>query len=112
MGYRIDRYLVVNGETIDRLAFNSQVRFQDDLLNDNLTLKASGDYDGDGYREVYWQVKDSDVFLRSLMHKDGNIQYANYQNKAQMINYLKGCGYETTTSNMLSTSGVINSIHF
>ena len=107
-----DRYLVVNGETIDRLAFNSQVRFQDDLLNDNLTLKASGDYDGDGYREVYWQVKDSDVFLRSLMHKDGNIKYANYQNKAQMINYLKGCGYETTASNILSASGVINSIHF
>ena len=107
-----DRYLVVNGETIDRLAFNSQVRFQDDLLNDNLTLKASGDYDGDGYREVYWQVKDSNVFLRSLMHKDGNIKYANYQNKAQMINYLKGCGYETTASNILSASGVINSIHF
>ena len=76
----------------DRLALNSQVRFQNDLLNDNLSVKHSGDYDGDGFQEVYWKTIDSDVYLRALMHADGNIQYANYQNEEQMIDYLTGNG--------------------
>ena len=96
-----DRYLVVNGETIDRLALNSQVRFQNDLLNDNLTVKTSGDYDGDGYQEVYWKTNDGDVYLRSLMHADGNIQYANYQNQTQMSDYLTSNGYESVISDIV-----------
>ena len=36
-----DRYVVVNGERIDRLALNSQVRFQNDLKIDNLVAKHS-----------------------------------------------------------------------
>ena len=96
-----DRYLVVNGETIDRLALNSQVRFQNDLLNDNLTLKKSGDYDGDGFQEVYWKTNDGDVYLRSLMHADGNIQYANYQNQTQMSDYLTGHGYQSVISDII-----------
>ncbi len=96
-----DRYLVVNGETIDRLALNSQVRFQNDLYNDNLTLKTSGDYDGDGFQEVYWKTNDGDVYLRSLMHADGNIQYANYQNQTQMSDYLTGHGYQSVISDII-----------
>jgi len=52
-----DRYLDLNGDgdfdddNEDRLALNSQVRFQNDLLNDNLSVKHSGDYDGDGFQE-------------------------------------------------------------
>ena len=38
-----DRYVVVNGERIDRLALNSQVRFQNDLEIDNLVAKHAGD---------------------------------------------------------------------
>ena len=96
-----DRYLVVNGETIDRLALNSQVRFQNDLYNDNLTVKTSGDYDGDGFQEVYWKTNDGDVYLRSLMHADGNIQYANYQNQTQMSDYLTGHGYQSVISDII-----------
>jgi hypothetical protein len=31
------------------------------------------------------------------MHADGNIQYANYQNETQMIDYLSGFGYGVET---------------
>ena len=41
-----DRYVQYNGETVDRLALNSQVRFQNDLEIDNLVAKHSGNYDG------------------------------------------------------------------
>ena len=89
-----DRYFVVNGETIDRLALNSQVRFQNDLGIDNLQAKHSGDYDSDGIYEVYWKTADGTAYLRSLMHDDGNIRYANYQSEAQMIEYLTAQGHE------------------
>ena len=96
-----DRYLDVNGETIDRLALNSQVRFQTDLENDNLTAKHAGDYDSDGVHEVYWKTNDGNVYLRSLMHTDGNIRYANYQSEDQMSNYLTNNGYESVISDIV-----------
>ena len=102
-----DRYTDLNGDgdfnddNEDRLALNSQVRFQNDLLNDNLSVKASGDYDGDGYQEVYWKTNDGDVYLRSLMHADGNIQYANYQNQTQMSDYLTNNGYQSVISDII-----------
>ena len=90
-----DRYVQYNGERVDRLALNSQVRFQNDLEIDNLAVKASGDYDGDGLQEVYWKTVDETAYLRALMHADGNIQYANYQNEEQMIDYLTSNGNES-----------------
>ena len=96
-----DRYLDVNGETIDRLSLNSQVRFQTDLENDNLTAKHSGDYDSDGVHEVYWKTNDGNVYLRSLMHTDGNIRYANYQSEEQMSNYLTNNGCTSVISDIL-----------
>ena len=88
-----ERYLEVNGETIDRLALNSQVRFQNDLEIDNLQAKHSGDYDSDGIHEVYWKTADGTAYLRSLMHADGNIRYANYQSESQMSDYLTAQGH-------------------
>jgi len=96
-----DRYVVVNGETIDRLALNSQVRFQNDLKIDNLIAKTSGDYDGDGDQEVYWKTNDGTAYLRALMHADGNIQYANYQSLAQMSDYLTSKGYAGVISDII-----------
>jgi len=87
-----DRYVVVNGERIDRLALNSQVRFQNDLEIDNLVAKHAGDYDSDGVHEVYWKTADGSAYLRSLMHADGNIRYANYQSESQMREYLAANG--------------------
>ena len=102
-----DRYTDLNGDgdfdddNEDRLALNSQVRFQNDLLNDNLTVKTSGDFDGDGFQEVYWKTNDGDIYLRSLMHADGNIQYANYQNQAQMSEYLTTKGHESVINDII-----------
>ena len=92
-----ERYVEVNGEIVDRLALNSQVRFQNDLDIDNLSAKHSGDYDGDGIHEVYWKTNDGTAYLRSLMHADGNIRYANYQNEQQMTEYLTNNGFDEST---------------
>jgi len=81
--------------------FDSQRRFQNDLNIDNLTVKASGDYDSDGVQEVYWKTADGSAYLRSLMHTDGNIRYANYQSEEQMSNYLTNNGYESVISDIV-----------
>tara|TARA_Y100001933_G_scaffold136434_1_gene135568 strand:- start:275 stop:604 length:330 start_codon:yes stop_codon:yes gene_type:complete len=96
-----ERYVEVNGETIDRLALNSQVRFQNDLYIDNLSTKHSGDYDSDGVSEVYWKTNDGTAYLRALMHDDGNIRYANYQSKDQMSEYLTALGHAEIISDIL-----------
>ena len=92
----VDAGLVVQGSDHD-----SQRRFQNDLLIDNLTAKVSGDYDGDGFQEVYWKVNDGSAYLRSLMHADGNIQYANYQSEQQMTDYLTGNGYGSVVNDII-----------
>ena len=93
-----ERYVDLDGNGIigpgeDRLALNSQVRFQNDLEIDNLEVRHSGDYDSDGIHEVYWKTADGTAYLRALMHDDGNIRYANYQSEVQMENYLTGHGH-------------------
>ena len=80
---------------------DSQRRFRNDLRNDNLIAKTSGDYDGDGFQEVYWKTSDGTAYLRSLMHADGNIQYANYQSEEQMSDYLTSKGFESEISNII-----------
>ena len=96
-----ERYVEVNGETIDRLALNSQVRFQNDLDIDNLSAKHSGDYDSDGVSEVYWKTNDGTAYLRALMHADGNIRYANYQSEDQMSSYLTAQGHAEIVSDIV-----------
>ena len=80
---------------------DSQRRFQNDLNIDNLTVKASGDYDGDGFQEVYWKTNDGTAYLRALMHADGNIQYANYQSKEQMSEYLTSKGFADAINDII-----------
>ena len=81
---------------------DSQRRFQNDLNIDNLTVKASGDYDGDGFQEVYWKTNDGTAYLRALMHADGNIQYANYQSEEQMKEYLTANGDNSVITDITS----------
>ena len=50
--------------------------FINDLKLDNLVLKYSGDFYGDGYQEIYWTKVDNTAYLRAVMHADGYIQYA------------------------------------
>ena len=93
--------LVKDGIVEQGSDFDSQRRFQNDLYIDNLIAKTSGDYDGDGFQEVYWKTNDGTAYLRALMHADGNIQYANYQSEEQMSNYLTNKGYESVISDII-----------
>ena len=93
--------LVTSGEVEQFGPHDSQRRFQNDLLIDNLTVKTSGDYDNDGFQEVYWKTNDGTAYLRALMHDDGNIQYANYQSEEQMSNYLNSKGFESEISSII-----------
>ena len=97
-----NRYVQYNGETVDRLALNSQVRFQNDLKIDNLIAKKSNDFDSDGIREVYWKTSDGTAYLRALMHADGNIRYANYQSESQMSEYLTNNGLSDSITEIIS----------
>ena len=94
--------LVTSGEVVAGSDHDSQRRFQNDLEIDNLLAKTSGDYDGDGFQEVYWKTVDGTAYLRALMHDDGNIQYSNYQSESQMSDYLTTNGYESTVSEITS----------
>ena len=77
--------------------FDSQQRFQNDLLNDNLSLIENGDddYDGDGLQEVYFRVNDGTAVLHALMHADGNIQYANYQSAQDLAEFMNENGIDS-----------------
>ena len=93
--------LVTSGDVVQFSDHDSQYRFQNDLKIDNLLVKTSGDYDSDGVQEVYWKTADGSAYLRSLMHADGNIRYANYQSEEQMSNYLTNNGYESVISDII-----------
>ena len=91
----------VSGDVVKFSDHDSQYRFRNDLEIDNLVAKHSGDYDSDGVHEVYWKTSDGSAYLRSLMHADGNIRYANYQSEEQMSNYLTSNGYESVISDIV-----------
>ena len=94
--------LVTSGEVEAGSDHDSQRRFQNDLKIDNLIAKHSGDYDSDGIHEVYWKTNDGTAYLRSLMHADGNIRYANYQSEAQMKEYLTANGDDSIIADITS----------
>ena len=93
--------LVTSGEVEQFGTHDSQRRFQNDLKIDNLIAKTSGDYDGDGFQEVYWKTNDGTAYLRALMHADGNIKYANYQSEQQMTEYLTTQGHESVVQDIV-----------
>ncbi len=90
--------LVQSGVVEKDSDFDGSRTFINDLKLDNLILKTVGDYDGDGFQEVYWSKVDNTAYLRAVMHADGNIQYANYQNLDQMTNFLTGNGFADTVA--------------
>ena len=44
-----------------------------------------------------WKTNNTSFYLRALMHADGNIRYANYQNYQQMTEFLTDNGFDKTT---------------
>ena len=78
--------------------FDSQQRFQNDLLIENINqVLGADDYDGDGLQEVYFALTDGTAYLRALMEADGNIRYANYQSEQEVRDYLTANGYGEET---------------
>ncbi|WP_269608781.1 hypothetical protein [Prochlorococcus marinus] len=90
--------LVANGTVEKDSIFDGSRTFINELKLDNLILKTVGDYNGDRFQEVYWSKVDNSAYLRAVMHADGNIQYANYQNLQQMTDYLTGNGFADTVA--------------
>ena len=90
--------LVAAGIVQKDSAFDGSRTFINDLKLDNLILKAADDFDKDGFQEIYWSKVDNSAYLRAVMHADGNIQYANYQNLDQMTDYLTGHGFADTVA--------------
>ncbi len=81
--------------------FDSQRRFQNDLLIDNLTvIEGSGfSYDRDegnftGLQEIYFRVNDGTAVLHAYMHADGNIRYANYQSASDLETFMTESGID------------------
>ena len=90
--------LVQSGEVQAGSDFDSQRRFQNDLRIDNLGRVLGGaDYDRNGSQEVYFKVADGTAYLHAYMHADGNIQYANYQTQAQVVEFLTQNGWAAST---------------
>jgi hypothetical protein len=87
VGIYIDPTLISQPQNIGG-PFDSQRRFQNDLRINNLSVLAAADYDKDGFQEVYFKVNDGSSVLHGLMHKDGNIQYANYQSKSDLTSFM------------------------
>ena len=86
--------LVASGEVVAGGPNDSQRRFQNDLRIENINrVLGADDYDGDGLQEVYFALTDGSAYLHAYMHADGNIQYANYQSRAQVIEFLTANGY-------------------
>ena len=92
VGIYVDPF-VASGAVQAGSEFDSQQRFQDDLRSNSLELVNAFDFDADGSQEVYFRETNGDAYLRALMHPDGNIQYANYQNEQQVEDYLSALGY-------------------
>ena len=90
--------LVAAGVVQKDSVFDGSRTFINDLKLDNLILRAADDFDGDGFQEIYWSKVDNTAYLRAVMHADGNIQYANYQNLDQMTSYLTGHGFADTVA--------------
>ncbi|UAB78083.1 M10 family metallopeptidase C-terminal domain-containing protein [Erythrobacter sp. SCSIO 43205] len=78
--------------------FDSQQRFQNDLLIENINrVLGADDYDGDGLQEVYFALTDGTAYLRAIMEFDGNVRYANYQDEQGVIDYLTANGFGEET---------------
>jgi serralysin len=98
--------LVQSGQVTAGGPNDSQRRFQNDLFIGNIKSElAAGDFNHDGFQEVYFSLTDGTAYLHAIMWGDGNIQYANYQSKQQVQDYLTANGYTSSTwSSWLSES--------
>jgi len=89
--------LVQSGQVDQGGPFDSQTRFENDIRSGNLSsILGAADYDGDGFQEVYFGLRDGSAVLHAYMHSDGNIQYANYQSKADLEIFMQTNGVDSS----------------
>ncbi len=96
-------------ETVNYYIYDSASSLNIDVWNYAGTLQTatytattlSHENDSDGVHEVYWKTADGSAYLRSLMHADGNIRYANYQSEEQMKEYLTANGDSSAISDIV-----------
>ena len=85
--------------------FDSQVRFLDDIRNDRLAVLGAADYDNNGFVDLFFKQTNhsadhhDDVYLRAILHLDGNIQYANYMTATQFTNWMTQAGTPASVYN-------------
>lgn len=92
---------VASGQIAAGSALDSAARLQSDLKAGRLALLGSVDYSTDSYLpqneqfvDVFFKLTNhsadhhDDVYLRAIMHLDGNIQYANYMNTSQFNEFM------------------------
>lgn len=85
--------LVAEGSPVD-----SQTRFANDLARDNLSVLGGADYDRNEFVDLFFKLNDhaadhhDDVFLRAILYADGNMQYANYMDATQTIDWMQAAG--------------------
>ena len=48
------------------------------------------------HQDMYFRVNDGSAVLRGSMHKDGNIQYANYQSKDDLTAFMSANGISSS----------------
>lgn len=86
--------LVAQGLVKPGSAEDSQARFRADLRADRLQVLGSADFNRDGAMDLFWKQTGTapgpsdDVYLRSVMHADGNIDHANYLSNDQFQSWM------------------------
>lgn len=90
--------LIKLGQVVAGSAVDSQVRFLSDIRADRLTVLGAADYDNNGFVDLFFKLTNhspdhhDDVYLRAIMHLDGNIQYANYMTTGQFVDWMGKAG--------------------
>ncbi len=85
--------LVVKGSDTD-----SQTRFLSDIDADRLAVLGTVTDTSTGFIDLFFKLTNhnadhhDDVYLRAIMHVDGNIQYANYVNTNQFLDFMNKNG--------------------
>jgi hypothetical protein len=86
--------------------FDSQTRFLSDVKANRLELIGSAYDPQSGLMDLMFkQTNVSDTYLRAILWADGNIEYANYMNTAQLTTWATGAGVAPAVQNQWLHAG-------
>jgi hypothetical protein len=91
--------LIALGQVVAGGPTDSQQRFLGDVEHNNLSLLGSVYDQQNGGMDLMFAVNNSPgIYLRAILHTDGNIQYANYMNATQLSQWATSADISTTTT--------------